>query len=375
MKNTLIAAAVAAVFAAPAAFADTTLYGQGHVSLDMIDADSAAGYTGEDSAFALASNSSRVGIKGSHKISDSLTAVYQWEMGIAVDGESGDLAERNRYVGLSGGFGTVVFGKHDTPVKALGNKVAFDWGTTQIGGARYIRDVRDGASPGYDLRADNVIGYMNNFGPVALFAAYVTDHNQGKDLATVTDATSIISENNNFDAFSATVGLGNGKPYYIGLGYEVHNVNLDAAAPATVSDSESVIRLGASYQIGAVKIAGLYQSSDDAGFTSGASRDVYGIGASVKMGKNTIKGQYYVADDFDDNNAATNDSDTGGNLIMVGVDRKLSKMTTVYAQYAVVSNDDNTSDFAFTGRGHGETASTINGGEVSGLSLGLQVKF
>lgn len=352
MKNTLIAAAVAAVFAAPAAFADTTLYGQGHVSMDIISGDNAG--VDEDSTVSMSNNSSRIGVKGSHAVTDSLSAVYQFEWSAGLTGE-GDLGQRNRYIGLKGGFGTVVFGRHDTPFKVLGNKVGMDWGSTQLGGARNIRSIKDGGA-GFDLRVNNVLGYLNSFGPVDVFAAYSFDHEQGST------TTVIGGDNNNDTATSIMVSLGKGKPYFVGLGYEIHNVD------GLGTEEESAMRAAASYQLGAVKVHGFYQQTTDAGFTDGSDRTSYGVGASLKMGKNTLKAQHYIADD--------NDlvDESGSTMTMVGIDRKLSKMTAVYAQYAMMSFDDNAT-FGFGGQRGGESYTAEAGGDISGLSLGLQVKF
>ncbi len=361
MKKSLIAIAVASAFAAPAAMADTTLYGQAHVSLDATSAKDAA--KDNESGVALASNSSRIGVKGSHKISEGLSAVYKIEWGVTMDGEAGTMSDRNRIVGLAGGFGTVVFGRHDTPVKVLGNKVAYDWGSTQLGGARALRSVKDGGA-GFDLRADNVIGYISpNLGPVSIFAAYVTDH--GIAAAETTTA----GDNNSSDALSATITAGNGKPYLVGVGYEVHNVT---GNPAPATESESVVRVAGAMNFGPFGVHGLYQSTTDVGFVDGASRDVYGLGAKYKMGKATLKGQYYIADDYD--NGTGKQANTGASLAMVGADYKLGKTTDVYAQYAMIDNDTNAA-FKLGGTAHGETATPATGETASGFSLGLRVKF
>ncbi|MFP4684162.1 MAG: porin, partial [Ectothiorhodospira sp.] len=62
MKKTVLAIAVAAAVGVPAAaVADTTLYGRMNLSLDFVDND-------EDSSHQLASNSSRLGVRGSEDL-------------------------------------------------------------------------------------------------------------------------------------------------------------------------------------------------------------------------------------------------------------------------------------------------------------------
>lgn len=343
MKNTLIAAAVAAVFAAPA-FADTTLYGQGHVSLDSVSADGVA-----DNDLSLASNSSRIGVKGSHKLSDSLSAVYKMEWAVNVDGEGSDMGQRNRYVGLSGGFGTVVFGRHDTPMKGIGNKYELFWGGTQMGSAIPLL-----AGGGFHARLDNVIGYMNSFGPVNVFAAY----------STAVSGNETTADDN---GVSIALGVGKGKPFSVDLAYELHN----GEVYGTTNDATAV-RLGGAYNIGAVKLVAQFTQETDMKGVADADRTTAGVGAALKMGKNTLKAQYFMADVDVVAGAPSADS----SVVSLGIDHKLSKLATIYATYAAASNDAAAST-ALGGSGHGnsEKYTPVAGGDVDGFSLGLQVKF
>lgn len=344
MKNTLIAAAVAATFAAPAAFADTTLYGQGHVSLDSVSADGAT-----DKDLALASNSSRVGVKGSHALSDNLSAVYKFEWAVNVDGEGSDMGQRNRYVGLKGGFGTVVFGRHDTPMKGIANKYELSWGGTQLGSATPLL-----AAGGFHARLDNVIGYMNSFGPVNVFAAYST---------AVSGDESTTDDN----AFSISAGIGKGKPFSVDVAYEVHNAEVYGG-----TEDATAARIGASYKIGAVKLVAQFTQETDIKGVADADRTTGGIGAALGMGKNTLKAQYFMADP----DVAAGAPDAGSEVFALGIDHKLSKLADIYASYGVASNDAGAA-LGLGGSGHGnsEKYTPAAGGDSDGFSLGLRVKF
>lgn len=367
-KNTL-AIAIAAALAVPmAAQADTTLYGQGHVSIDYLQADNAtvAGTT-DDDGIDLSSNSSRLGIKGSHKLSDSLAAVYQFEWGISVDGDGGNLSERNRLVGLKGGFGTFVLARHDTPMKVVGRKADLFW-STQLGQNRSITARDPDGGIGFDLRLNNVIGYISpNFGPAHIFAAYSTDHGAGpNNSSNLVNSTGGSNLNNERDAVSVALIVGGGKkPYYAGIGYEVHNI--DAVAGA--QDDESAIRLSGSYKFGPVKVVGFYQLGSDIGFTAGNDRDLYGLGAAFTAGPNTFKAQWYRADDSD-----VGAGSDGADMYAIGWDHALSKSTSVYAQYAALDNDSNGNWF-LGGSGHDANARPTTGEEASGVSLGMRIKF
>ena len=364
MKKNILTAAVAALVATPfAASADTTLFGQFEGSVDFLSADSGA----NDSGIAASSNSSRIGIKGAHDLGGGLKGVYHMEWGVSGTGDEtgkgkdsngdsftkGDLSQRNRFVGLAGGFGTVIIGRHDTPLKIVGRKADLFW-STQLGQNRSLTNPSDGG-PGWDLRVNNVLAYISpKLGPVTVIAAYVTDH-------TLAGPSSPVVENNDNSAYSV-LAMGNFGPIFAAVGYEAHDL-------ASSTETESAARLTLSGNLGAVKLVGFYQAAKDQGFTAGNDRNVFGVGASFKAGSNTFKGQFYKADA---NKTKTKD---GATLMAVGIDHAMSKSTSVYAQYAMLDNDTN-GTFALGGAGHGSKTSPAAAGDtLSGVSLGIRVKF
>ncbi len=352
MKKKVLVVAVTTLLAIPfAAQSETTLFGHAHLSVDVLEADGAADQ--EDGALAMANNSSRIGIKGSHKFSDSLKGIYHMEWGVGLDGEK-DLNQRNRTVGLKGGFGTVMIGRSDTPMKIIGRKADLFW-STQLGQNRTLTNVKDGGN-GFDARFNNFIGYISpKVGPLHIHAAYVTDRSG-------TASTGTVSEDNDQSAWSVAAILGGKKTsYFFAVAMEEHS-------KAGAVGSESALRVAGTYKFGAIKLAGFYQATSDAGFTAGADRDVIGGGASYKAGSNTFKIAHYIAGDL---GAAEN---TGASLTSIGMDRALSKSTGIYVNYAILSNDDN-AKFKLGGSGHGETAAPVAGGDASGLSAGIRIKF
>ncbi len=154
MKKNIIAFAVAAALVAPAAaMADTTLYGKFHVSYDYLGGDNAANTSG-----GFSSNSSRIGIKGKEKINDSLSIIYQYETGMDAGtgktSSSGGLGgQRNTFIGVTGGFGTAIVGRHDTPMKMMGRK--YDLFGDTVGDTRNII-----GTTGFDLRTTQTVAYV-----------------------------------------------------------------------------------------------------------------------------------------------------------------------------------------------------------------------
>ncbi len=322
----LLAIAIAAGIAAPA-MADTTLYGQLHASYDSLSG--ATDYNG------VSTNSSRIGVKGSAELNAGLKAIYQAEWGIDTGGAAApngakNFSDRNQVVGVAGGFGAVLIGRHDTPLKIVGRKADLFW-STQLGQNRNI------VNPGkWDLRVNNVVAYQSpKMGGFQALAAYVTD------LAGSDDNTAI-----------SVNGIYNAGPLMLGAGYEDHDI--------AGNGDENAFRLMGAYKFGDAKVVGYFQ--DETNGTGVANASVIGVGASYKVSPvGTIKGQYYVRDV----DGAADD----GTLLALGYDHSLGKKTAVYAQYAA------TEQLGIGGAGHGEKVGADAGGDADGLSFGIRHKF
>ncbi|WP_407275942.1 porin [Halothiobacillus sp. DCM-1] len=394
MKKNIIAIAVAAAMVAPAAaMADTTLYGKFHVSYDVLGGDNASG---TQSGFS--SNSSRIGIKGSEKINDSLSIIYQYETSIDA-GQNSSFSgaiggQRNTFVGATGFWGTVITGRHDTPFKMMGRD--YDLFGDTIGDSRniisgpsvaatgtqttYAVNSKTGAIVGtttpvygnndtnWDLRPSQVIAYVTP--DLMGFKAIVAYVNSWSSSAGVTGPAAPYNTNNNAWSLSAHYGIAG---FGLDAAYEQHKMQ---SASTAGNDSQSAYRIGANYSIAGFKILGLYQDIKNVAFSNNDVK-AYGVGAAYTfLGANTIKAQYYKADDI------SNTSNTGGDLWAVGYDYKLSKQTNVYAMYAQTSNSSNAMYTIMNG-GHDYkyptgtvgTTGSFAGGKSSAVSLGIEHKF
>ena len=79
MKKTAIAVALASLVAAPAAFADTTVYGSARAALNYEDDDSDA-----RTNWKVQNQSSRLGFRGSEDLGRGLSAIYHYEFGVNI---------------------------------------------------------------------------------------------------------------------------------------------------------------------------------------------------------------------------------------------------------------------------------------------------
>lgn len=350
MNKKLLALAIAAALAPAAALADegaVKITGNMHVSLDSLE-------DGKDRNTNVSSNSSWIRFSGDEALGNGLKAIWQVETEVRLDNSSSTFAGRNTFAGVAGGFGTVLMGKHDTPMKMTGRSV--DLFSDQIGDSRNMTSGYD-SSDMFDKRPQNVIAYVSpDFSGFSGIAAYVTNlsNNAAADTVTADGITAI--------SLSAKYASG---PLMVGAAWEKH-MDIPGTGTVTTYDRDSY-RLVAGYSFGDFKVTGLYQDQRD--IQNGKnSQQVWGLGAAYKMGAYTIKGQYYAANDIDNNN------DTGASMYALGVDYALSKRTTAYAAYAATDNDKNASFTAFGG-GHGDNPGVITGEKGQGLSFGLIHKF
>jgi predicted porin len=370
MTKNILAIAIAAAVMAPSAFAAATVYGVAHMSGNSFSSvnDGAGNSTGLTS---ISSNSSRLGIKGDEDLGGGLKAIYQMEFGVAMDGNtdgganangngtvSGTTATnnnftslRNTFVGVAGGFGTVLAGRHDSFIKAAGRK--YDLFGDQIGNNRNILGMNNAtATYVVDGRHNNVLAYVSpSFGGVTFGAAYVPSSavTQQETYDNAAQKNSALTAMVDYTAgnFSTTLG-------YIDVG-------------SLGGNAITAYRLGAGYTFGAAKVVGLYQNAKIA---TSSSQDAYGLGGSYKVGAaGTIKAQYYTAADV-------NGGKIDGTLTTVGYDHALSKNTTAYAVYAAAHNNTNagyTTDFNNGGSGSNVTA--IQGKDNSAFSVGIIHNF
>lgn len=393
MQKKIIALAIAAAFSAPA-FADNsnvTIYGVANVSYDMTSTGGVAGFSNNK----VSSNTSRLGFKGNEDMGDGLSAIWQVEQLISIDGGQGaanSLATRNTFAGLSStSAGTVLLGRHDTPYKLAtrgfdvfgdtiaDNRAVMGGGLNTVTGPRTAGatmaagTAATGAGASFDGRQTDVVAYispaMSGFTGIIAYVAGAegqTAANQSKG-----------------SAWSLAGLYGNG-PLNINAAYEVHNIG---NAPGTIGVAvlaagikESAWKIGASYAIDAFTINGVYEkTSDNFGGSVAAPAAVAGsnvlghrayyLSGKYSFGSNAVKLAYGNAGD----NATIN---TGATQASVGFDHNLSKRTTVYALYTQVSNKA-AATYALGNAGIGNGTVFLNGAgsKPSAISLGMKHTF
>ncbi len=398
MNKKLLALAVAAALAPAAAMADNgnvTIYGQMNASVDSV---STGRVSNSVRTTQINDNSSRLGFKGTEDVGNGLSAVWQIEGGLSADGASSStsgqntggssysgvtLGSRDTFVGLTGGFGTAILGRHDTPYKIATRSL--DVFADNIADNRSIMGQSGNGATTFDGRQSNVIAYisptMSGFTGAIGYVAGA----EGVNSSTQTKGS----------AWSLAGLYGNG-PIFGSLSYEKHNVGnaltgtlgdpSGLAAPGIAGANESAWKIGGGYTMDAFKVGLVYEkTNDNFGDKLGkSSSNMFGhhsiyLSGAYTMGANVLKLAYTKASDLND--TADLGSNTGAKQYSFGVDHHMSKRTTVYALYSKVKNDTN-GVYGLTGGSNGGVAggalgasAVATGQDPSVFSLGMKHSF
>ncbi len=349
MKQKLIVLAVAGALIAPAAMADVEIYGKARVSVNFENDDNETAGS-EDSAINITSNKSRLGFRGSEDLGNGLMANWQIEQEIMFDTgtDKDNLKARNTYAGLSGDFGEVRIGKHNTPYKDSTSKLDIFKDTR----ADYNAVVGNiGGSDVFNNRAPNIIAYLSpDMAGFSFAAAYITQYDGDDELPITTAET-------DRNGMSVSASYANG-PLYVAAAFE-------QLAELNVGEDASAYKIGGSYKVADATKVGLIYEGIDLGTVAGSDTDraaVY-LNVSQGFGDNTLKAAYGMLDKIGDAD------DTGANHFALGLFRTLTKNTEVYALYAMTANEDNGTYGLYSFN----TATT--GGDASSVSFGINHYF
>ncbi|MES2674694.1 MAG: porin [Pseudomonadota bacterium] len=319
MKKALLPLAIASLLPT-AAFADVIVYGRANVTVQAVEKFD-TNYT------EVASNASRIGVKGSEVINDDLKVIYQFEYQTKMDdGGSSQtcsatslttepatttttckvsgtqtFTQRNIYVGLQGTGGTLMAGMFDTPLKASQEKV--DLFNDLIGDLTFVLEG--------EIRARNIVQYSTPaFANITLNAAYIASEQDVE---------------NAVDGISASA-VYNSKPFYFALAAD-QNVKL--ASDQTVSAVDvDLARAVARVTFGPVVLGAMYEVYDNG--VSDDDEDGFLVSAQFNINDEwALKAQTVQSDMVK----------LGSESSSVGVDYKMSKAAKLFGFYTVIEDE------------------------------------
>lgn len=283
MKKTALSLAVAAVLPALAHAEKVEVelpkfYGKINVSVQNTQ-------EGDDSISEVVSNASRLGVKGKFDLNHGLQAVYKAEYETQVDdGDKGGqtFTQRNIFAGVKGGFGQVIVGKFDTPLKKAQGKIDL---FNDLEG-----DIKNSIS-GNDNRESNSVQYNTpNIAGLVATVAHIASEDE-----TVNDGT------------SSSLTYTRNK-FYAAIAYDT-----DVSA-----DGIDATRLVGQYSIAGITLGGLWETQQQ----NGDNKDGWVYSAAYKLTSDVkLKAQYGESDIVNDN----------AKTYSLGVDYKLADNAKVYA--------------------------------------------
>jgi predicted porin len=405
MNKKLIAAAIAAAVAAPtAALAnDVTIYGVVHASIDYrTDSynytedfwsgrewirDYSENDEGATDGFDIASRATRIGFKGTEDLANGLKAIWKIEVqadiadlggsclgnpfnsnttantlinapiflgsggiGSPTINQGGANAKcstsdwwsaRNAYIGLAGGWGTFLVGRHDTPYKMTTQKLDLfadtlaDWNST-IGMV--------------DIRINSAIAYVSpSFAGFSVAGALVAPHVyaiSGNDIADADGLAEAWSVAATYDA--------NG--FFASLAYEdIGSTWWEAqyGLPGAGLTDNQKFRAGLGWTGMGFTVGGVYEQEENIGGIDNWDAERWQVSAGYTFGNTTLKAMYGQGD-WDTGNWAYLGSDssydyrgrTAGDVDAwaIGLDHALSKRTKAYVLYTQMNYDWNSEE-------------------------------
>ncbi|MEY6433392.1 porin [Thioalkalicoccus limnaeus] len=367
MNKKMLTLAVAAAMAVPAAaIADATLYGRVHMSIDYVDVDRNASWVpggvpapgaqpdavdgqgnlvpGKDfTGWNLNSNSraSRLGVRGSEELGFGLKAIYQIEFSVDIANDGRDsaawngnrgttLSMRNSFAGLAGDWGTLLAGRHDTPLKISTGKLDLFADT--------LADMN--FTVGFDdLRADNAVAYISpnfmgfQFSGMVMPTGGAT-FNGGRNL----DADSLA------EAWSVA-GIYNNGPFFVSLAYETLDSDQWQGTGQTGAKSFDKWRVGLGLlDWNGFTLTGLYENWANYRGLDKADADLWQIQAGYAFGNNMVKAMYGQSDLDWDRRIYGDVADKSS--WAVGFDHNFTKRSKAYVLYTQMDDDVRDADWS-----------------------------
>jgi predicted porin len=350
LSKKLLTLIMVLAFAAGAMAGDMnyTVYGKLHTSINYASNYYGDADTGEDlSQLGITSNTSRFGVKGGIAISDEYTAIWQFEQKLTIGGNATtatqELANRNSFLGVKAGWGSLIWGRHDTPFKTLGRKTTFFYDS--IGDNRM-------AMGGIDDRTTGYLMYTSpDFNGINVRFGYEFDKNDAVTTEAGEAATSM-----SLMAYYAKDAL------FFGGAYESLSEGMTAG-----DESETRMRFAGKYTMDKIAFAASYSTvSDKGGMADLSTSSITAEAQFAATPKMNVKGGYYI---YDPN---TDTDDDGASFLTLGLDYNAAKNVQFYVQYAMTMNEDAAMNTlgggwfgtSYTPEAAGENASCFSFGSV-----------
>jgi len=347
MKKTIIAAAVAAAVAAPAAFAEVKISGNMIQEFrSEVDADTGISEDGLESVSAV-----DVVFSVSEDLGNGMSAFAK--IHTMYDNGSGSQDNADQVVGIKGDFGTIVTGRMESltesKVDAMAATDSSDALNIEINDAYDTKRFNGGlayVSPSFNGLTFTVAGFALENGGTAdtaattISATDLTVRSSGVGsgpIGTVSGSSTTLTTvasaagngkdaDANFDATEIMVEYANG-PMLARVSYQ----NVDGKVYGANKKDQKTTAAAVQYKMDNITLVGTYNDVENGAGTDAYDVDGYFLGAKIAVGANTFGLGYLNEDDQDA--SGKNKGHT------ISIDHALSKRTSLTATYKDQDDD------------------------------------
>lgn len=350
MKKSLLAFAVLGAFAGAAyAQSSVTIYGIADVGLESYDSGAAVNSRTNGMRSGIQSGS-RLGFRGTEALGGGLSAIFQLENGFNINNgtfsDNSRLFNRQAFVGLNGGFGSVKLGRQYAP----------------------IRPALESIDPFALGLAGNAEGHFNTFGARTDNTVNYTTPDFSGFTGQVAYSFGNVAGNNSAGRQIGLSGTYKNGPINAVLAYHRANgtITTTGTPPVTVDQSDSTTRatlLGGTYDFGIATAHAAYAwNKGDAGVAVPGLRDSrdWMLGVSAPFGASKVLASYMRRNDRSGN-------DAGSRTWALGYTYDLSKRTNLYTSYSKTTND--------SGSTTGIRSAVAAGDDPSWFNVGVRHRF
>jgi predicted porin len=337
MKKHLIAAAVAAAVAVPAA-AQVTVYGNMDIGVAQENYKNVANTANakqsvKDTGFNSAFSSSRIGFRGAEDLGGGLKAGFNLEYAVAPDtGATTVTSIRVSTVSLSGSFGTVAFGRNKTLVQTAAEAYDAGFANNALGTILWKSDTSGAdsqtlATAGTERTSNAIFFTSPNFSGFTIQALYANSAQDDKD-----------------GALSSNLGQ---KDQGLRIDYKggplmatfARHQQKDRAANAANYDKDTVNIYGVSYAFGPATLYVAHHAAvgENTSRVEEEKHDTTNVGVRYAFGGGLTGWASAFNGDTETGTSSKTSSDRDG--YQVGITKDMSKRTNVYALYGAIGRD------------------------------------
>jgi len=336
MKKHLIAAAVAAAVAVPAA-AQVTLSGR----IDQSFGSFKSGSTSENVVNSNVGATSRLTFSGSEDLGGGLRAEFFLENGVTPDANAAlSQFSRESYIGVSGGFGRLQIGKVtgwsadiDVFVNATGKLGGMNNGLAKAQSATAMDGLGDSAN--------NSIAYTSpSFSGLQIQVQRAQGEKQG---AATGDQTGITAR---FTRGPLRVSAGS------------------TTTKGAVGADQKQQGLGIGYNMGVAKFGYFYGTYDPSKTVANDEREYSLVTVGVPLGAVTLYGAHHASE-------TENRANEEAKAFVLGAEYGLSKRTGFYVEYAKVDNKGSAANLIMSGMNAGSGTGVVGNSTTAGTDARL----